>query len=194
MEPSRPQTQLVIKHMVCRRCIQTVDRIVREAGLFPAKVALGELVLSGPLSRDQLSILKDRLERVGFEIAESETAQLISKVKSLIIDRIHHRRGDPELKLSTYLARETHTDYSRLSKLFSTTESITIERYATLQKVERVKELLAYGEMTISEIADELDYSSAAHLSAQFRQITGMSPSEFRELGNRGRRSLDSVG
>ena len=188
------QTQLIIKNMVCRRCIQTVERIAREAGLVPDKLELGEIILPHPPAAEQARVLRAGLEEAGFAILESESARLINQVKSLIIDRIHHGQGSSALKLSAYLAQETHSDYSRLSKLFSATESVTIERYATLQRVERVKELLTYGELSISEIADELEYSSAAHLSSQFKQMTGMSPSAFRELGNRGRQSLDSVG
>ena len=184
---------LTIKHMVCRRCIQTVDRVVREAGLNPASIELGDLRLSRAPSPEELKSLQKKLEAAGFELAESETARLVSKVKALIIDRVHHDATAPPLKLSAFLAEETHTDYRRLSKLFSATESITIERYATLQKVEKVKELLAYAEQTVAEIADALGYSSAAHLSAQFKQTTGLTPTQFRALGSRGRRSLDSI-
>ncbi|HSH09945.1 MAG TPA: helix-turn-helix transcriptional regulator [Oceanipulchritudo sp.] len=186
--------RVVIKHMVCQRCIETVGRIVREAGQEPLYVGLGELVLARIPDGESMEVLRKRLRAAGFDVAESETARLVSKVKSLIVERTHYNRGDSGLKLSAYLAQETGTDYDRLSRIFSATESITIERYATLQKIERVKELLAYGEMNVSEIADELGYSSAAHLSGQFKQVTGMTPSEFRELGARGRNQLDSLG
>jgi AraC-like DNA-binding protein len=189
--PSGPH--LVIKHMVCRRCIQTVERAARELGLVPTAVDLGELQLEEPLRADQLTALQQRLETEGFEIAESETARLINKTKSLIIQRIHHDPANASLKLSAFLAKETGTDFDRLSRLFSATESITIERYAMLQRIERVKELLAYGDQTVAQIADETGFSSAAHLSANFKQVSGMTPTQFRNLGARGRRPLDEV-
>ncbi|MGZ0655849.1 helix-turn-helix domain-containing protein [Coraliomargarita sp. W4R53] len=181
-----------IKHMVCPRCIQAVERIVRELGLEPIAVVLGEVTLKSQPSAQQLDVLKDRLEAAGFAFTETESARLINQVKSFIIDRIHHG-GDSSLKLSVELAQHTHCEYSRLSKLFSMSECITIERYAALQRIEKVKELLVYDEQNISEIALFLDYSSPAHLTAQFKKITGMTPSQFRALGVGGRRGLDAV-
>lgn len=181
-----------IKHMVCPRCIQAVERIVRELELEPTSVVLGEVTFKSQPTAQKLDVLKDRLEAAGFAFTETESARLINQVKTFIIDRIHHG-GDASLKLSAELAQHTHCEYSRLSKLFSLSECITIERYAALQRIEKVKELLVYGEQNISEVALFLDYSSPAHLTAQFKQITGMTPTQFRALGVGGRRSLDAV-
>ncbi|MGJ8653171.1 MAG: helix-turn-helix domain-containing protein [Opitutaceae bacterium] len=185
--------QLSIKHMVCARCIEAVRRLALESGLTPTAVVLGEVSLADDCDARQLRVFRDKLEASGFAINETEHERLINQVKTLVIDRIHFGGGDTLLKLSVDLAQHTHCEYSRLSKLFSATESITIERYAALQRIEKVKELLVYQEQTISEIADSLGYSSAAHLTTQFKNITGMTPSQFRALGVSGRRSLDAV-
>lgn len=180
--------------MVCARCIEAVTQIAQKIGLKPTSIVLGEISFSSPLDSQQMHAFREELEARGFAINETENERLINKVKTLIINRIHSYDGDnTPLKLSAELTLKTHCDYSRLSKLFSATEGITIERYATLQRVEKVKELLVYETQTISEIADTLSYSSPAHLTTQFKNVTGMTPSQFRELGASGRRALDAV-
>jgi len=193
MNDSSTALRFSIKHMVCPRCIQTVDRLARESGLEPASVVLGELTLAKPGTEAAMAVFREKLEAAGFAFTESESARLIQKVKTYIIERIHYGKGTQVLNLSEELAQHTACEYSRLSKLFSLTESMTIERYAALQRVEKVKEMLSYGEQSISEIALDLDYSSPAHLSADFKKITGMTPSAFRQLGVRGRRGLDEI-
>lgn len=179
--------------MVCARCIEAVTQIAHEIGLKPTSIILGEISFNSPLDSQQMHAFREELEVRGFAINETEHERLINQVKSLIIERIHFHSGDTPLKLSAELMLKTHCDYSRLSKLFSATEGITIERYATLQRVEKVKEFLVYEAQTISEIADALCYSSPAHLTTQFKNVTGMTPSQFRALGASGRRALDAV-
>lgn len=193
MSDSSAAVRFSIKHMVCPRCIETVERLARESGLRPASVVLGELTLQEPGTAAAMATFRGKLEAAGFAFTETEGARLIQKVKTYIIERIHYGKGTPELNLSVELARHTACEYSRLSKLFSMTESITIERFAALLRVEKVKEMLSYGEQSIAEIAMDLGYSSPAHLSADFKKITGMTPSAFRQLGVRGRRGLDQI-
>lgn len=184
---------LTIKNMVCPRCIDAVTRIAESAELQPIQVTLGEVILSDPPTPFQKENFAKHLEENGFAIVESEQSRLISQIKTLIIDRIHYRNDFPEFKLSVYLSQKLNYDYSRLSKLFSSMEGITIERFATLQRLEKAKELLIYDQQNISEIAAQLDYSSSAHLSAQFKRETGMTPSEFKGLRNPPRTSLDAI-
>ena len=184
---------ITIKNMVCPRCIDTVKRIVESTGLPLLEVKLGEIRLNAQPSAKQTEDLGKGLEANGFEIVQSVKARRINKIKTLIIDRIHYGGGNPEMTLSSYLSQELNYDYSRISKLFSSVEGMTIERFATLQRVEKIKELLIYDEGSIAEIAEQLDYSSPTHLSAQFKRETGMTPSKFRNHRPPMRRSLDSI-
>jgi AraC-like DNA-binding protein len=179
--------------MVCPRCIDTVNRIAESAGLISGEVKLGEITIDPKPQKPQLNFFNKQLKENGFEIVKRKKAREINKIKTLIIKRIHYQQEHSDLKLSAYLSRNLNSEYSRLSKLFSSMEGITIERFATLQRIEKIKELLVYDQLTVTEIADQLDYSSPAHLSAQFKRETGMSPSEFKELRNPSRKSLDSL-
>ena len=191
--PPDPVLQIAIKNMVCPRCIDTVKRIAVSAGLVPREVKLGEIRIDSTPTTAQLDSFNKQLRENGFEIVEGKKARQINEIKTLIIKRIHYPQEHSDLKLSAYLSQNLNSEYSRITKLFSSMEGITIERFATLQRLEKVKELLVYDQLTVSEIADQLDYSSPAHLSAQFKRETGMPPSEFKELRNPGRKSLDSL-
>ena len=179
--------------MVCPRCIETVGQVARSSGLDPFEIELGRVHLKDIPTDAQLADFREQLGAHGFEILESRKVQEVNEIKTLIIERVHYGRGNPDLKLSAYLAQSLGSDYSRISKLFSSVVGSTIEQYATRKRIERVKELLIYDQLTIAEIADQLDYSSAAHLSAQFKKETGLSPSSFKEMKNPVRTSLDSV-
>lgn len=181
-----------IKNMVCPRCVEAVTRIAKSIDLQPIHVSLGQVALTNEPTPAQIGSFSKCLEENGFAIIENDQSRLINQIKTLIIDRIHYYTDNPELKLSVYLSQKLHYDYSRLSKLFSALEGITIERFATLQRLEKVKELLVYDQQNISEIAAQLDYSSAAHLSAQFKRETGMTPSEFKQQLHPPRKSLDA--
>lgn len=177
--------------MVCPRCITAVTQVLEGMGLRPADVRLGEAVIASEPDAGEMEILKKRLHDIGFELLEDDKKQLIERIKAVVINHIHHL-DTGQVVFSELLARELHKDYSGLSKLFSVSEGITIEQYIILQKTEKVKELLQYNQMTLSEIADAMGYSSVAHLSAQFRKTTGMTPTAFRKE-NTLRQSLDSV-
>jgi len=179
--------------MVCPRCIRAVEQAFREIGEEPLAVRLGEVTVKEPLSPEMLKALSDTLRELGFELLDDTRRQQIEKIKATILRRIHEP-NDKKAPLSTILARELHREYSQLSKLFSETEGITIEQYVILQKIEKAKELLVYNEMNLSEIAFQLGYSSVAHLSAQFKKVTGLTPSAFKAQGIRLRKPLDNIG
>jgi AraC family transcriptional regulator len=184
--------KLYIKNMVCPRCISAVEKTLAEIDVQPLQVLLGEVSLASELSVSQSEVLKQKLESLGFELLDDIRKQQIEKIKLIIINHIH-RLNDKRFTFSEIIADELHKEYSQLSKLFSATEGITIEQFVILQKIERVKELLAYDQMNVSEIADLLGYSSVAHLSAQFKKITGLTPSQFKAQGIHLRKSLDHL-
>ncbi|MDX2280096.1 MAG: AraC family transcriptional regulator [Saprospiraceae bacterium] len=185
-----------IKNMVCARCIRTVSRLADEAGLAVKTIQLGEIQLEVIPKPDQLGALRTSLETEGFELLDDRNSRLVEQVKRLVINEIHHAAGKRTavMNFSEFLSRETLHEYGQLSRLFSSVEGVTIEKFIIAQKIERVKELLLYDEMTLAEIADQIGYSSPQHLSNQFRQATGLSPSQFKSGHNHhGRKPLDSV-
>ncbi|MDQ8198203.1 AraC family transcriptional regulator [Pelagicoccus enzymogenes] len=181
-----------IKHMVCPRCVTTVESIVDRLGLRAETVSLGEVKLQRKLTDAEFRSFAEMLEASGFEVLVSREKRLINKIKSSILERIHYADISSPLKLSAHLAESLGYEYSYLSKVFSAVEAVTIERYSMLQRIERAKELLSYGELNVTEISELLDFSSAAHFSAQFKRETGMSPSQFKKSDRPARRSLDS--
>lgn len=187
---------LYIKNMVCARCVRTVSRLLTEACLDAQAVRLGEADLSAPLTAAQLAALRQSLESEGFELLDDRNSRLVAHIKNLVVNEIHHAAGrKPEaMNFSDFLARETGHEYSQLSKLFSAVEGVTIEKYIIAQKIERVKELLVYNELSLGEIAWQSGYSSTQHLSNQFRQVTGLTPTQFKaEHRLHGRKALDAV-
>jgi AraC-like DNA-binding protein len=178
--------------MVCPRCIRAVEQAFREEGVEPAAVRLGEVTLTQTLAPEQMRSVSARLEELGFEVLDDVRRQQIEKIKATVIRLIQEADGEKQ-SFSAVLARELHREYSQLSKLFSETEGITIEHFVILQKIEKAKELLVYNEMSLSEIAFALGYSSVAHLSAQFKKMTGLTPSAFKSQGSRLRKPLDGV-
>ena len=170
-----------------------VKGIFEDVGLHPIRVDLGEVEIQeddiGPLRNN----LVQKVQSVGFEILDDKKSQTIEKIKTLITDLVHHQNNALDTTLSEYLARELRQDYSTLSTLFSEVEGITIEKYVIHQKIEKVKELLVYDEKTLSEIAFQLHYSSAAYLSNQFKKVTGLSPSHFKKQRSVDRKPLDEV-
>lgn len=183
---------LIIKNMVCGRCIKVVREELEKLGLNVEHIELGEVSISG--KEFPYEKIKTVLEENGFELVEDKKAMLINKVKSLIIEVIQSDRlEEMDMNFSEYLSEQLDTDYSYLSSLFSSVENITIEHYIILQKIERAKELLRYNELTLSEIAWRLGYSSVQHLSNQFRKVTGFTASQFKSLTDNYRRPLDHL-
>lgn len=187
-------TELKIKNMVCARCIKSVTGIFARQGSDIHSVQLGVVELNNPLSKEQMESIKQELQQEGFEILDDQRSKLIGQIKNEILTLVHHGELDElKINLSSFLTNKLHKDYNYLSNLFSSVEGTTIEQFFILQKIEKVKELLMYDELSLSEIAYKLGYSSVAHLSNQFKKITGLTPGQFKKLGANNRRSLDQI-
>jgi YesN/AraC family two-component response regulator len=185
---------LHIRNMVCPRCLKVVTEELEKLQLPPVDVQLGRVELASEPGAQQLEQLKQALLQNGFELLEDKKAELVEKVKIAIIGLI--RSGEVEnltTNISDYLSETVGRDYHYLSSIFPAEEGVTIARYVVLQKVERAKELLAYKELSLSQISYQLGYSSVAHLSGQFRQVTGMSPSEYKKSAAPSRKPLDQI-
>ena len=185
---------LNIKNMVCPRCIEAVEKILEEYGLKFTSIKLGEVVLKEDLEESHLGPLSTNLSNGGFELLSDKKSKIINQLKSEIIRMIHYNDDlGTASKISGRLSNKLGVDYSYLSKLFSEVEGLTIEKYVILQKVEKIKELLVYNELSISEIAYKMNYSSSQHLSRQFKSITGLTPSEFKSSSAQRRKSIDDI-
>lgn len=183
-----------IKNMVCGRCIKSVTTIFQQTGVVPESVELGVVKLKEDLSEEQTQQIKAELEAEGFAWIDDQKAKLIDDIKRIIIELVHYSELDEMNKnLSDYLSSKLNRDYHYLGTLFSSIENTTVEQYFILQKIEKVKEWLAYNEFTLSEVAFKLGYSSVAHLSAQFKKVTGFTVSQFRQLKEHHRKPLDKV-
>jgi len=169
-----------IKNMVCPRCIMAVETVLKKLNIPYEAVKLGEIQLKSPLNTHEKNSLQTALEELGFEVLSDKKTRLIERIKSVIIDLVHHQEHPEKIgHLSEQLPLMLQHSYSSLSKLFSEVEGITIEKYLILQKIEKAKELIAYDELSLSEIAFRLNYSSSQHFSRQFKSVTGISPSDF---------------
>lgn len=180
--------------MVCNRCIKVVRDELTDLGYTINLIELGKVVLMEEIDDKKMEQIREVLTDNGFELIDDKKSELINKIKTLIIEYIHYDRESPAyLNLSEILSKELGYDYSYLSHLFSRVEGITIEKYLILQKVEKVKELLVYEEFTLSEISYQLGYSSSQHLSRQFKEISGLTPSHFKTIKVQKRKPLDKV-
>jgi len=187
---------LTIKNMVCPRCIKVVREELENLGYTVNNIKLGEVELFEAESKIDLKTIKERLQKEGFELIEDSKSKLVDTVKTEIINVIQKYKHEDLEKIvfSKYLSEQLGKDYFTLSSLFSKMEGITIEHFVILQKIEKAKELLRYGEMTLSEIAYELGYTSVQHLSNQFKKVTGMTASQFKKDLTNLRNPIDSVG
>lgn len=179
--------------MVCGRCISAVEGIFNDFNISIQSIQLGEVETEADISEADIQSIEEKLEETGFERIKDSAHQLIEKIKNLIIVKISELDIDEDFLLSEFLVSELHKDYSSLSKTFSQNENITLEQFFILQKIEKVKELLLYNEFTLTEIAGKLGYKSVQHLSSQFRNSTGFTPTEFKKLKIHNRKPLDSV-
>ena len=184
---------IYIKNMVCRRCILTVSNIFKENGITPASVELGTVVLSEPLLDEKKESIRRRLEEYGFEVIDDKRMRIIEQIRIGVIEFVRHPEYQEKTNLSDYLQDKCRKEYSALSKLFTEMKGISIERYYLAQRIELVKELLVYDELTVSEIADKLHYSSVAHLSTQFKSQTGLSPTQFKAMKGHKLKPLDEI-
>jgi len=181
--------------MVCGRCILAIQFTAKEMDLSPTSIELGEVDFDEhPLSTVQLQAFKKRIEKLGFELINDKKSRQIETIKKSIIELVNNQDLLHQNKLSDYLKNKLHYDYNHLSNLFSSVEGITIEQYQINQKIEKAKELLIYEELTLTQISYQLGYSSVAHLSRQFKKVTGLTPSHFKQLKDaRQRLPLDKI-
>lgn len=179
--------------MVCNRCILVVKQELEKLKLQSTHISLGEVELAKPASSKQLEELNKNLYQLGFELLDNQKQKQIEKVKTLLIKKVQTGDIEEHFSIIDFLSKHFHKDYSAISRLFSDVEGITIEQFFILQKIEKVKELLVYAELNLNEISYKLGYSSVAHLSAQFKKITGLTSSHFKAIGYSQRKSLDNI-
>lgn len=181
--------------MVCHRCVLSVEAILNELKIPYHKVSVGEIVLEEIPHTAETKLLDEALKKIGLEIIDNKQTGLIEKLKQLIIQKARNEvdHKTKKLKLSSFITNHIPYEYTYVSSLFSEVEGRTIEHYFIEQRIEKVKELLVYDQLSLSEIAFQLDYSSVAHLSAQFKKITGLTPSYFKSIGDKRRHSLDDI-
>ena len=179
--------------MVCPRCKMAVETILNEVGMDYVYVELGEVLLQYPPSEEELNEFIKRIENIGFELLDDQKKMMIEKVKSLLIELAQQGEIDEHFALGEYITNNINKEYSGISKLFTQLESITLEQYFILQKIEKAKEWLVYNEYSLSEISYKLGYSSVGYLSNQFKKITGLTPSAFKANHKGLRKTLDKV-
>jgi AraC-like DNA-binding protein len=192
-EIEKTMTTLFIKNMVCNRCIMVVQNELDKLNFDVKNVKLGEVILENEPTPEEKNKLDKVLIPLGFEIIDDKKSRIIEQIKNSIIDLVHHQDNNLKTNLSDVLSDKLHHDYNYLSNLFSEVEGTTIEKYFIAQKIEKVKELLVYDELSLSEIAFRLNYSSVAYLSNQFKKVTGLTPSHFKRIKEDKRKPLDEV-
>jgi AraC-like DNA-binding protein len=179
--------------MVCSRCKMVVSNELEKAGLHPVSVELGEIEVNDDASSAKLDVFSKSIREFGFELIDDKKSRVIEKIKGLLIQLFDDQNGKPATNLSVYLSAKLHYDYSYLSNLFSEVEGTTIEKFYISLRVEKIKELLVYDELSLAEIADKLGYSSAAYLSSQFKQVTGLTPTFYKSLKEHKRRNIEDL-
>lgn len=179
--------------MVSLRCKMAVRDEVKKLGLHLMSVDLGELIVSEELNSEQREQLSTALKRYGLELLDDKKAIIIQSIKNIVVETVHYNEELPKVNFSDYLSEKLGYDYTYLSNLFSVTEGTTIEHYIIMHRIERVKELIIYDELNLSEIAWKLNYSSVAHLSHQFKKVTGLTPTFYKKMSLRKRICLEDV-
>lgn len=186
--------KLYIKYMVSNRCKMAVKEELKKLGLHFIVVDLGEVEIMENISMEQREKLKLSLLNSGLELMDDKKAMLIEKIKNVIIEMVHHSTENIKVNFSDYLSEKLNHDYTYLSNLFSEVQGTTIEQFIISHKTERIKELIIYGELNITEIAWKMNYSSVAHLSSQFKKVTGLSPSHFKQMKDKRRNPIEEIG
>ena len=186
--------KLYIKFMLSTRCKIVVKDILKGLDLHFVIVDLGEVEIMEDLETEQLDALKMALLEAGLELMDNKKAILIERIKNTIIEMVHHSTEGLKINFSNFLSEKLNHDYTYMANLFSEVQGTTIEQYIIAHKVEKIKELILYGELNITEIAWKMNYSSVAHLSNQFKKVTGLSPSQFKQLKDKSRSPIDNVG
>ena len=182
-----------IKNMVCNRCKSAVQNEFEKVGIVPISVELGEVETLEDITEKQRLELEKSLKHFGFEVIDDRKSRLIAQIKTEIIQLVHHSEEIHKATLSSVLADKLQYEYNYLSNLFSEVEGTTIEKYYISQRIEKIKELLVYDELTLSQIADQLGYSNTAYLSSQFKKVTGLTPTFYKSLKEMKRRNIDEL-
>lgn len=185
--------RLFIKNMVSLRCKMVVKAELENLGLHASSIELGEVDIEGVVTDDVRDKIKLALLKSGLELLEDKKSILIEKIKNIIVEMIHYSDEAPKTNFSHYLSSKLNYDYNYLSNLFSEVKGTTIAHFIILHKIERAKELLVYDELTLTQIAEELHYSSVAHLSNQFKKVTGLTPSFFKQMKNKRMNTHESL-
>jgi len=185
--------KLFIKNMVCNRCIKVVRDELTNLVYSIIDIELGSVEIKENPSKEELNNITNMLEANGFELIEDSKKKIVEQIKNIIITKIHYSDSEQDIIFSKLIEKELGKDYSQLSKIFSSIEQMTIEHFVILQKIEKVKEYLRYGEMTLSEIAYLLGYKSVNHLSNQFKKYTGLTATQFKEATQHKRKPLDKI-
>ncbi len=180
--------------MVSNRCKMVVKEELKKLKLHFMVVDLGEVEIMEVISMEQRQLLKSALLDSGLELMDDKKSMLIEKIKNVIIEMVHHSVEPIKINFSDYLSQKLSHDYTYLSNLFSEVQGTTIEQFIISHKTERIKELIIYGELNITEIAWKMNYSSVAHLSSQFKKVTGLSPSHFKQLKDKRRNPIEEIG
>jgi len=179
--------------MVSLRCKMLVKDELRKLGIEYSNISLGQVELPEKISHSQLENIRTALKKSGLELMDDKKSVLIEKIKDVVIEMVHYEDELPRLNFSDYLSEKLGYNYTYLANLFSETEGTTIEHFIIIHKIERVKELIIYDELNLTEIAWKLHYSSVSHLSNQFKKITGLTPSFFKSLKNKKRSNLENL-
>ena len=185
--------KLLIKNMVSLRCKLIVRSELEKMHLHSTMLELGEVEILEELNLKQQQELKNSLRKFGLELMEDKKSMLIEKIKNIIVEMIHYSEEPPLLNFSAYLSEKLNYDYNYLSNLFSEVRGTTIEHFIIAHKIERAKELLVYNELTLTEIAEKLHYSNVAHLSNQFKKVTGLTPTFFRSMKHKRMIALENL-
>ena len=185
--------KIYVKNMACESCKVVVKEALEELDIPMVKVELGEIETTKDISADEKKKLNNKIKKVGLELLEKKQGILIEKIRKVMIDYVYKSNEKPNVKFSVLLSEELNLSYSYLANFFSEVEATTIEQYIIALKIERIKELIIFGEHTFSEIAYKLHYSSVAHLSSQFKKITGLTPSHFKALKEKRRTTIQNI-
>ena len=185
--------KLYIKNMVSARCKMVAKEELRKLGLHYVMVDLGEVEIMETLTDDTHAALKNGLQQSGLELMDDKRSMLIEKIKIIVIEVVHYQEEPLKINFSEYLSKKLNHDYTYLSNLFSEVQGTTIEHFLIAHKIEKVKELLIYNELTLTEIAYKMNYSSVAHLSNQFKKVTGLTPTHFKKLKDKRRNTLENI-
>ncbi len=185
--------KIYIKNMACESCVIFVKDTLDEMGISPVKVELGEIETKEDISDDEKLKLNSQIKKAGMELLEKKQGVLIEKIKKFTIDYVSCSEKRSNIKFSILLSQELDHSYTYLANFFSEVEATTIEQYLIALKIERIKELIIFEEDTFAEIAHKLNYSSAAHLSSQFKKATGLTPSHFKALKEKRRITIQNI-